>query len=402
MVASPKCWARLANYILLYDQIVIPTGDLQILPVLRLVLGEDVFDNLIRNKGIVLARFDQWFAYVGNGGGLKLFRVSDNPNTSHKGPVLGIPSFKPIDEAIDNILSITNPSSSPERRRELKNLLLDNVVNLPAANNSEELKNETYNDILNSEYLREFLCLRNAGRSLDHLVGIAPNHVMVFNPHIPHDPMYPLEIRSVLRVAFENFLLKIGGYCEVTEVTGDESTITILRAKGQRLGFSPDGNQAFVQIQQVSGVPDLGAAFASKQLSVTQLLDLRYSKHCQALRDWFAQGSPSESAEMTVRRYVESLGKPSWIDSIPMKMLRFGVTAAIGAIEPVSALVASVADNFLLSKWFPGKSPRLFMKHAKVILSSTPLIAKPVMRGRDRNHPCSCGSGKKFKRCCGA
>ena len=29
MVASSKFWARLANYVLLYDQIVIPTGNLR-------------------------------------------------------------------------------------------------------------------------------------------------------------------------------------------------------------------------------------------------------------------------------------------------------------------------------------------------------------------------------------
>ena len=60
MVASSDYWSRLANYVLLYDQIIIPTGNLQVLPVLRLMLGEGAFDDLVRNKGIVLARFDQW------------------------------------------------------------------------------------------------------------------------------------------------------------------------------------------------------------------------------------------------------------------------------------------------------------------------------------------------------
>ena len=54
----------------LYDQIIVPTGNLQVLPVLRLMLGEDVFDELVRNRAIVLARFDQWFGYAGNGVGI--------------------------------------------------------------------------------------------------------------------------------------------------------------------------------------------------------------------------------------------------------------------------------------------------------------------------------------------
>ena len=53
MLASPEQWARLANYLLLYDQLIIPTGNLQVLPVLRLMLGEGVLDDLLRSKAIV-------------------------------------------------------------------------------------------------------------------------------------------------------------------------------------------------------------------------------------------------------------------------------------------------------------------------------------------------------------
>ena len=195
--------------------------------------------------------------------------------------------------------------------------------------------------------------------------------------------------------------MNLGGHADVTEITGDESTLNLLRAKGQRLGFSLEGKLAFAQIQKVSGVPDLGIAFATKQLSPLQLLDLRYSKHCQALRDWFALGAPHSTTEETVRRYVETIGKPSWIDSLPSKFLRFATTTGVGAVEPLSGVLASTVDTFLLSKWFPGRSPRLFLKQAKVILANTPIIQQPVMRGRNRNAPCSCGSGKKFKKCCG-
>ena len=70
MLASLDYWSRLANYILLYDQIIVPTGNLQVLPVLRLMLGEGVFDELVRNRAIVFARFNQWFCYAGNGVGI--------------------------------------------------------------------------------------------------------------------------------------------------------------------------------------------------------------------------------------------------------------------------------------------------------------------------------------------
>ncbi len=401
MVASSEFWARLANYVLLYDQIIIPTGNLQILPVLRLMLGEGVFDDLLRNKGIVLARFDQWFGYAGNGGGLVSFQIYEGSDRPQNTPNLGTSFFKPLDQAINDILLLSNPPSTTQRRSEIAYLLLDNVVQLPTQAISDGLKDEAYKDILGSPYLRDFLALRNAGRSLDSLVGIGPDQITIFSPHVPPEPKDSLEIRAVLRVAFENFLLCLGGYAEATEITGDDATLTLLRAKGQRLGYAPEGNTAFAQIQKISGLPDLGTAFAHKQLSAAQLLDLRYSTHGQALRDWFAIGAPSATANETVRRYVETIGQPSWLESIPAKVLRFAMTTGVGTAEPVSGAVVSAIDTFMLSKWFPGRSPRLFLKQAKVMLANTPVIAKPVMSGRDRNAPCSCGSGKKFKKCCG-
>jgi hypothetical protein len=206
----------------------------------------------------------------------------------------------------------------------------------------------------------------------------------------------------VLRVGFENFLLKIGSSTEADEVTGDDTTLSILRAKGQRLGFALEGTKAFAHIQEISGVPDLGIAFAQKRISPMQLPELRSSKHCQALRDWFAQGSPVDGTEDTVRRYVDSLGKPSWIDNIPTKILRFAVTAGLGAAEPLVGAAASLVDSFLLGKWFPYKSPRLFLRRAKVLFEATPTVPKPRASGKNRNRPCPCGSGKKFKKCCGA
>lgn len=401
MYASPDFWSRLANYILLYDQIVIPTGNLQVIAVLRLMLGEAVFDELIRTRAIVLARYDQWFGYVGNGVGLGFFTIHDDPNRPANLPNLGTAFFKPIDHAIHDTLLVTNPPSDGQRRTELTSLLLDNIVQLPTQTIAEGLRDEAYRDVLGSPYLRDFLSLRNAGRSLDGLLGINPDQVVVFSPHVPPEPNDSREIRAVLRVAFENFLLAIGGHVEATEIVGDAATLSVLRAKGQRLGFTPEGNQAFAQIQKISDVPDVGAAFASKRLSPEQLLDLRLSRNAQALRDWFAAGTPGEAADETVSRYVETVGRQGVVESLPAKIMRFATTTGIGLAEPISGAISSVVDTFLLSKWFPVRSPRLFLKQAKVVLANTPVVRAPIMKGRDRNAVCSCGTGKKYKNCCG-
>lgn len=400
MVNGPQYWARLADYLLMYDQIVIPTGNLQILSVLRFMLGDDVLLELLEARTIVLTRFDQWFGYVGTAG-VFFFKVGDGPENKRAVPNLATSHFLPLDEAIDAAFVAMNPPSTAETRQKYKSLLLDCVAQLPTESLLEQVRAEAYRDIQDSPYLQALLSVRNGGRSIENLAGSKPDTVTVFNPHVPAEKNDPPEIRAVLRVVFENFLLGVGGRTEVSELTGDASTLSVLQAKGQRLGYSPQGRSAFAQIQQVSGVPDLGLAFASRQLSARQIIDLRQSRNAQSFRDWLASGSPSATAQDTLRRYVETVGKPSLVESIPAKLLRFATTTTWGAMEPVSGGMAAAADSFLLSKWFPGKSPRLFMRQAKVVMTNSPVIRAPALKGHDRNAPCSCGSGKKYKQCCG-
>lgn len=400
MVNGPAYWARLADYLLMYDQIVIPTGNLQILSVLRFMLGDDVLLELLETRTIVLTRFDQWFGYVGTAGVI-FFKAGDDPEKRSAVPNLATSHFLPLDEAIDAAFIAMNPPSTPETRQKYRTLLLDRTNQLDTEPLLDGIRAEAYRDIQDSPYLQAMLSIRNGGRTIENLAGSKANTVTVFNPHVPPERNDPPEIRAVLRVVFENFLLGVGGKAEVSELTGDVSTLSILQAKGQRLGYSPHGRSAFAQIQQVSGVPDLGLAFASKQLSARQIVDLRQSKHAQSFRDWLATGNPSSTAQDTLKRYVESVGKPSLVESLPVKLLRFATTTTWGALEPVSGGLVAAADSFLLSKWFPSRSPRLFMRQAKVVVTNSPVIKAPHQKGRDRNAPCSCESGKKYKQCCG-
>lgn len=400
MVNTPAYWARLADYLLMYDQIVIPTGNLQIVSVLRYMLGDDVFPSLLESRSIVFSRFDQWFGYIGTGG-VVFFRAGKNPEVNQSFPNLATSHFLPFDEAIDTVFMAMNPPSTTEIKRRYKNLLIDSTVQLPTQSILEDARAEAYRDIQESPYLQNMMSIRNAGRSIDNLVGSKPDTVTVFNPHVPVEKNDTQEIRAVLHVVFENLLLGMSGHVQSSELTGDAPTFSVLQAKGQRLGFSPHGRSAFAQIQNISGVPDLGKAFGSKQISARQILDLRQSKHAQSFRDWLASGNPTATEDETLKRYVETIGKSSLVESLPAKILRFAITTGLGTLEPTSGVIATAADTFLLSKWFPGSNPRLFMRQAKVVITNSPVIRTPKMKGCDRNVPCSCGSGKKYKYCCG-
>lgn len=400
MVNSREVKRSLANYILLYNQIYIPTGNLQILPVLRIILGEDIFDELVKNNVIVLARYDKWFSYYGNGSGLSFFSISsgqDKNNLFHS-------YFAPLDECIETALSTTKPVSNSVRKQELTNLLLDNVIPVVENIDHKTFKNETYKDISESPYLRDFLSYKNRGKSLNNLKGIGANQVRTYAAHNVKDENNSPAISAVLQAAFDNFVLGIGSDLKADEITGDGTSLALLKAKGQRVGMPIEGQEAFAKIQDITNVPDIGLAFADGMITAEQLLDLRESKHAEAFRIWLGESDPQDTHEDIVRRYVETLGKPSIIESIPIKTLRFAATTSISALKPPAGVVAGAIDNFLLSKWFPGKSPRLFLKHAKSVIVKSDNKKEPTppkMSGRDRNRPCSCGSGKKFKKCCG-
>jgi hypothetical protein len=156
MLHSQKFKTDIANYILLYDQIIIPTGNLQILPVLRHIFGEAIFDELIKTNIIVLARYNKWFSYIGNGGGLRFFESHGNPDLP-KTPNLFHSYFAPLDEAIDTALKLTTPASSLKRTAELRNLLQDKIIPVGSNIDIESFRTETYQDILGSPYLRSFL-----------------------------------------------------------------------------------------------------------------------------------------------------------------------------------------------------------------------------------------------------
>lgn len=399
MVAASDHWARLANYLLTYDQVIIPTGNFHVVAVLRRMLGEDIFDELLKTKAIVFARFDEWIGYTG-GQGLIVFKVSPDPTTPPDGR-LATSFFRPVEEAIYTALDGTFPRNTWPRRKELHGLILGNVVTLPRSSIFEGLDKETYADIQESSILRDQMAIRNSGRPLSNLKGSSNDTITIFNPHFPNPDKRRIEVWTVLRVAFENFLLRMTREVGATDLTGDADTLSVIRAKGQRVGLPSEGAKAFARIQSIEGVPNLGQAFATKLLTADDLLRLRYSPNGEAFRNWFAANGPAATADEVVRRFVEDLNKPSWLNSLPARALRLALTTGVGILDPTAGIAASVADLGISE--IHSKSPsRLFLEDAKVLVLQKERVERPASTTQRRNQPCYCGSGKKYKHCHGA
>jgi hypothetical protein len=52
----------------------------------------------------------------------------------------------------------------------------------------------------------------------------------------------------------------------------------------------------------------------------------------------------------------------------------FATTTGFGVVEPVAGGLASAVDTFILSKWFPRESPRLFFAKRDACSQINPLF----------------------------
>jgi hypothetical protein len=398
MYASDSIRGKIAELLIFYDKIIIPTGNFQVLPIMRLVLGDFIFTELIRNKSIVFARYNKWFGYIGNGGGLSFFTVSDGENSKFIAPNgnLATSHFKPLDECIDIALANTVAPEEKLNNHSIKNILIDGTVNVLNDFGHDEFRSETYNDITKSALLSEFMMVRSSGKHLDRLGGINSNQVRVYNPEVAAEPGESPQIRALLRVAFENFSLSIAEESKADIFSGDSKTVDIVNSKISRTLHGSDVSSAFYSISQFNGIPDIGKLFSEKKLSPEKLYEMRSEKYAKEFREWIST-SGNSSADI-VESYRESIIKQSIADSLPLKLVRFAATKIATALDPTVGLTGSIVDSFLLKKWLPRNMPHLYLSNMKKsVLANAPIVRSNL----GRNDSCHCGSGKKYKKCHG-
>jgi hypothetical protein len=369
----------LVNRLVLYDQIVIPTGNLLILPVLRQWLGDRAVRNLLNDEIIVLSRYDQWFSYIGNGGGLQFFQIAlgDTPGADRHN--IATLTYAPLDEAAAEIIRLGVPATADFERPSLHRLLMDKIKPIALGQYAEKLRHETYTDIVNSPTLRSFFALRNT--NLDRLHGINPDQVTVEDVHRPGGVESP-EIAAVLRIAFENTLLTIASET-AGSLQGDLRAETVLKAKAERLRLGKPTLDGFLSVANLRGVPDIGAAVVAGTLDFDGLMRIREAPATARLRRWLRQVDPLQ-AEDVLRAFVDGIGQKSMIEQLPAKVLRLVTTTALGLIPNignVTGTLASFVDSFLLEKWFPGSAPHLLVDGFRtVVVEEKKELAKKVGR----------------------
>ena len=68
-----------------------------------------------------------------------------------------------------------------------------------------------------------------------------------------------------------------------------------------------------------------------------------------------------------VRLYIASLENKSLIQSLPLKVLRFAVTAIANLLCPALGQTIGVSDSFFTEQWLKDYSPKLFLDELQKI-----------------------------------
>ena len=333
--------------VLLHEEIVIPTDDFLSLTGLVGVLGESAILALIEAGCLRFLRAKGALAYIGNGAGLRYFEIASSEGTEH--------SFcAPLDAAIDWALrGLDKPPNSPK----LRDAVIQVTRELSLGEIEQEVRHETYMDVLKSPHLRQFFALRN--HDLDQLAGIGPKNVQIHGG--PDSNWQGDEIGVVLALAATNLELRMLQLAECSDASTASPVGHLLRAKAERC-CGEHASSGFAVLREIANLPDIGESILQGSTAVDRLIRLRQSRNVEQFRCWFHENCRSDPLG-TAREYAKLLEEVPPVRSLPARVLRFIITATLGLL-PGGTLIGTAAgaiDSFLLDGWFSGHSPKLFI-----------------------------------------
>jgi len=350
--------SHLANQLLLYESIIIPTKDFGILPILISWLGLGLATHLLKSRAIEFLHLPSMLSYVGNGVGISAFLIK--PSDSRSFEWWQTAMFGEAPEAIEIQLRIMCPFIARKARERLVSLVFERTHILQYGNDEfmRAIVHETYTDIMQDQHLSAY-AMALAGSPAKLRLQKLPNvdsKTMIVPTHGPIDN--PAQL--VLRIAETNMSLfaatKVGDTDVLTPIGGDR----LLRSKVIRCGASPTAADGLSQILDLVELPDPGVAVTSGEVSVHDIVKIRRGRHSRSFRKWLRTADSTDPRDLE-RMYVAALGKKSFYESLPTRVLRFAITNAFGLLGFSAGLALSGADSFLVEQWLRGYSPKLFI-----------------------------------------
>ena len=355
---QPAHRAHLGAQLLLYDAVAIPTTDFGIVPILISWFGLSEFQRALEESTIQFLRRHGLLAYLGNGNGINTFVIK--PSAGSRMQWWQEALFGENEISLDQQLRVMCPFVPAIARARLVGDILARTRDVRYDNDSfiEKVSKESYRDIQGSEELSR-LALSIAGQrrahlDLNRLPGVGPDQARVLGLEGLKDP-----VDLVLRVAEINMELLMSSLAGEADLLTSQGAEKILAGKLKRAGASQTLLEGFVRLLDLNGIPDIEAAITAEILSLSDLLTLRAKAEAREFREWLRKADITDARELE-RLYVASLRNTPGVSSLPAKHLRFALTTAAGALNPLAGLGAGALDNYFVERWLAGYSPKVF------------------------------------------
>ncbi len=346
-----------ASQLLTYDQIIIPTIDFGVIPILVNWIGTDLLVECLRQNTLLFAHRPSLLGYLGNGLGINAFVIKPGEEK----PFLWWQTtmFGEIEESITLQLHHWFPSLSNKIRSKLISSVIENSATVENENDDflKYVEEETYRDILSSVDIKTSISVMSGSPpklDLKRLPGVEPNMVQVadFN-----EIKRPTDL--VLRIAEINQMILMTrqfNNCDMFVPAGSEN---LLRLKLKRTGADGQFLNGLNDLFDLENIPDIESVVSSGQIPFDKIWKIRNRKESNKFRGWLRKADTKDARDLE-RLYVTSLGKKSFYQSFPIKVLRFAITKPIDAVHPGLGTGLDIADNFFIERWLSGYTPKLF------------------------------------------
>ncbi len=356
---NPQNRAHFAAQLLMYDQIVIPTKDFGIVPILINWMGKKSFTAALQAKSIGFIRPDSIIGYPGSGIGISTYTLHSGPGKPLN--LLQTAMFGPIESGPEIQLKVCCPSITQRERSKLVDLILKSSkqFNIESKFFKKNIRDESHNDILQNKVLLQSIAKMERKHSskinLDRLSGIKDDQINVLGVGKPLSS----GIDIVLRVAEINLELVMAHMYDQADISTSVGADKILANKLGRIDGIMDVLGQFQKLLELNNIPDIQPIVAAGDLTIEDIWSLRQKRPAKKFRKWLRLAQ-SENARDLEKAYVSALGNNSIFDSAPMKVLRF-ITTSVAGIEPAAGLAFGAADSFIFDKMAGGYSPRQFL-----------------------------------------
>jgi len=371
--SEPSLLSHFASQLLLYEHLIIPTNDFAIVPALLQWMGRDAFEEALDSATIAFLRRKGSLMYGGNGAGLSEYGISDTPEKPFDWARRAF--WGDLGEAIELQLLHGQPDLAATERERLARKAVGQSQTAEYTNDYfiKNIATESYTDIRDTPELRSvFMQLAaaaghkpGAALSMAHLPGVKANSFEIAGIGPPAS--LPQLAEQVAEANMDIVLAELAGGTDFYVPRGMDA---LLKGKLLRAGCPPARLQGFIQLLKINGIPDIRPAVESGTLSLSNLWKVRQSRRAKHFRKWLAKADAGPADDF-VRMYRESLEQTSLMESLPARIIRYGVLTAVGVWHPLIGAGAGLVDTLFTEKFVRGYRPKLmFNELAKLFPSA--------------------------------